>query len=180
MKPEPTTRGKKSDKKKPLKDSDPSPPWGSLGKEIKTPLQWKKFFELLILSISICSSGTWQYYKFIGIFFKENTVESPIGFIFTYPCPYWLYLGDANPERDLLFWNLKTNQNKFSSFFQKKKKKKKVFQCMLIRLKLSPCVSSLNVSVFNCLRSWHLDATERNCGSVLPVSPTPFLVCSLK
>lgn len=122
MKPEPTTRGKKSDKKKPLKDSDPSPPWGSLGKEIKMPFQWKKFFEFLILSISICSSGTWQYYKCIGIFFKENTVESPIGFIFTYPCPYWPYLGDANPERDLFFCNLNTNQNKFSSFPPPKKK----------------------------------------------------------
>ena len=42
-----------------------------------------KKFEYLILGISICSFGAWQYYKLIGMFFKENTVGGPIGFIFT-------------------------------------------------------------------------------------------------
>lgn len=37
-------------------------------------------YEFVILDISICSFGAWQYYKFSGIFFKENNVGSLIGF----------------------------------------------------------------------------------------------------
>lgn len=99
------------------------------------------------MGISICSFGVRQYYKFSGIFFKEDTVGSLNGFIFIQPCPYRPYLEEANLV-EYIFLYLKINQKNVSFFFPKK-----VFQWILIRLKLPPCVPSLKLSIFNCLQT---------------------------
>ena len=104
----------------------------------------------LILSNSICSSGTWQYSNLLESFLRKILLEVLLDLFLHSHAP-------TDPIRRGQSWeiftfcSLKTNKKKIRLIFPPIYKKKKVFKCILIRLKLSPCVCSLNLSIFNCL-----------------------------